>query len=151
MNGSIQAPLWSYKLGLDNGWMPTDPRKSQGKCAALSVTVSKPYNGNYLPWQTGGQGAGDIPQTAIASYPWPPVTVSNALAPPSLLPQYTPTGSVTTLPPPTLTPTSGTLNGWYDRSDTTPAPTPISGCAYPNAWAAPYDLPLPVAGCSTGA
>ena len=134
-NGSIGAPLWSYKLGLDNGWMPTDPRKSQGKCAALGVSGN--FTGTYLPWQTGGDGAGSIPATVTASYPWPPSTISNAGGSPSLLPQYTPTGSISTLPPPTFTSTKVTINGWYDSGDTVPAPTPISGCTYPNAWGDP--------------
>jgi glucan 1,3-beta-glucosidase len=150
-NGSIQAPLWSYKLGLDNGWIPTDPRTSVGKCAALGVPAAQPFNGNYLPWQTGGEGAGDIPPSVTVSYPWPPTKISDALAAPPLMPQYTPTGVVTTLPPPTFTATNDNINGWYDSGDTAPAPTPISGCSYPNAWDAPPGLALPITGCSPGA
>ncbi|KAF9645167.1 glycoside hydrolase family 5 protein [Thelephora ganbajun] len=148
LNGKVEAPLWSYKLGLDNGWMPKDPRKSQGKCAALGVTVAKPFDGNYLSWQTGGNGAGNIPPSATSLFPWPPATISNAGAVPSLLPQYIPAGSIHTLPPPAFTATNVKINGWYDSGDTAPAPTPIPGCSYPNAWGAPNDLPLPIAGCS---
>lgn len=148
-NGSIQAPLWSYKLGLENGWIPPDPRKSQGKCAALGVALGS-FNGSYLPWQTGGDGAGNIPATATNSYPWPPVTISNAGVLPSLLPVYTPTGVITTLPPPTFTATKVTINGWYDSGDTNPAPTPIPGCAYPNAWAAPSNISAAIPSCSAG-
>lgn len=148
-NGSIGAPLWSYKLGLENGWMPTDPRKSQGKCAALGV--SGEFNGEYLPWQTGGDGAGNIPATVTASYPWPPATISDAGGRPSVLPQYTPTGSISTLPPPTFTATKVTIDGWYDNGDTMPAPTPISGCSYPDAWGTATDIAVPIAGCTPGA
>ena len=149
LNGSIGAPLWSYKLGLENGWMPKDPRKSQGKCAALGV--DSPFGGSYLPWQTGGDGAGNIPATVTASYPWPPATISGAGSPPSLLPQYTPTGSISTLPPPTFTATKVTIKGWHDGGDTMPAPTPISGCSYPNAWGTATDIVVPIAGCTPGA
>ena len=147
-NGSIGSPLWSYKLGLDNGWIPTDPRKSQGKCAGLGVNAK--FDGTYLPWQTGGDGAGNIPATLTVSYPWPPATISGAGGPPSLLPQYTPTGSISTLPPPTFTGTKVSIDGWYDNGDTMPAPTPIPGCAYPNAWGDSYPVNLPIAGCSPG-
>ncbi|KAF9648416.1 hypothetical protein BDM02DRAFT_3129101 [Thelephora ganbajun] len=148
--GSQNAPLWSYKLGLDNGWMPKDPRQSQGKCAALGVTAARPFDGKYLPWQTGGDGAGNIPPSVTSSFPWPPATISNARVVPSLLPQYTPAGSISTLPPPTFTATDVKINGWYDSGDTAPAPTPIPGCPYPNAWGAPDDLALPIAGCTPG-
>ena len=145
----MRAPLWSYKLGLENGWMPKDPRKSRGKCAALGVTNQ--FNGTYLPWQTGGDGAGSIPTSISASYPWPPSTISNAGGPPSVLPQYTPTGSISTLPPPTFTATKVSLNGWHESSDNVPAPTPIAGCTYPNAWAADTaDVAVPIAGCLPG-
>ena len=144
-NGSIGSPLWSYQLGLENGWIPTDPRKSQGKCAALGVSAGN-FSGTYLPWQTGGDGAGNLPATATASYPWPPVTISTG-GPPSVLPQYTPAGSISTLPPPTFTATKVNINGWYDSGDTMPAPTPVSGCSYPNAWASPTTIAVPIAGC----
>ena len=35
VTGTVQAPLWSYKLGLENGWMPKDPREAVGKCAVV--------------------------------------------------------------------------------------------------------------------
>lgn len=87
---------------------------------------------------TGGAGAGNIAAAQTAPYPYPPVTLE---APPyeaSLLPSYTSTGSISTLPPPTYTNTKGAEisagNGWFDAQDTLAAPTPIAGCAYPNAW-----------------
>ena len=151
MNGRVESPLWSYKLGLDNGWLPKDPRDSQGKCAALGVTPAQPFSGSYLPWQTGGDGAGSIPPSVTASYPWPPVSIVGGGAP-SIMPQYTPTGSITTLPPPTFTPSNPNVDGWYNTGDTAPAPTPIPGCAYPSAWASPSaEAVLPIASCSPGA
>ncbi|KAF9783831.1 glycoside hydrolase family 5 protein [Thelephora terrestris] len=147
-NGSIGAPLWSYQLGLQNGWIPSDPRTSQGKCDALGVTGK--FDGTYLPWQTGGSGAGNVPASVSASYPWPPATISSGGVP-SVLPQYTLSGSISTLPPPTFTATKVTIDGWYDSGDTLPAPTPMPGCPYPNAWGGPTTIAVPIAGCTPAA
>lgn len=132
--GTVGSPLWSYKLGLQLGYMPTDPRASVGVCAALGDSGT-PFDGTYLPWQTGGTGAGAVAATAA----WPPASISGAGGAVALLPTYTPTGVVETLPPTSLTSTPAGVtvgNGWYDASDTASAPTPIAGCTYPNAWAA---------------
>src|ERR1700691_37082 len=100
--GRVESPLWSYQLGLQNGWIPTDPRKAVGQCAALGG--DSPFNGTYSAWQTGGSGAGTISPSFISEFQqWPPTTISNVDDPASLLPSYTSTGSVVTLPPPTLT------------------------------------------------
>ena len=87
---------------------------------------------------TGGAGAGDIAAAQTEPYPFPPVTLESPPYAASLLPSYTSTGSISTLPPPTYTNTKGASinagNGWFDAQDTLAAPTPIAGCAYPNAW-----------------
>ncbi|KAJ7824076.1 glycoside hydrolase superfamily, partial [Mycena olivaceomarginata] len=36
-DGVIHSPLWFYSLGLQNGFMPTDPCDSHSVCAALKV------------------------------------------------------------------------------------------------------------------
>ena len=130
--------------------MPKDPRTSKGKCAALGLGPASPFNGEYLPWQTGGDGAGTVPPSVTASFPWPPVSISGAGAP-SIMPQYTPTGTITTLPPPTFTASNPPgVDGWYNTGDTAPAPTPMPGCTYPNAWEV-GGAALPIAGCSPAA
>ncbi|KAF9058678.1 glycoside hydrolase superfamily, partial [Rhodocollybia butyracea] len=136
-NNRVESPLWSYQLGLQGGWIPTDPREAAGTCAALSV--SSPWKGTFLPWQTGGTGAGTIAATATAEFGvYPPAQISNVpAAEMPFLPTYLPTGSIETLPPPTLTGTTTSIsegNGWFDSSDTTGAPTSIVGCSYPSAW-----------------
>ncbi|KAF7977045.1 hypothetical protein HWV62_4814 [Athelia sp. TMB] len=150
--GIVESPLWSYQLGLQEGWIPTDPRMAVGKCAALGVSGSN-FDGTYLPWQTGGAGAGTIAATWSSSYGvYPPATISNAGAPATKLPQYTSTGTVGTLPPPTLTASATTVsagNGWFDASDTAPGVTAIAGCTYPDAWSA-VSAAVPTA-CGTGA
>ena len=148
---TVQAPLWSYKLGLENGWMPKDPREAVGKCASLGVD-GEPFNGQYQPWQTGGAGAGNIEPAATQDLVWPPASFTDVPAGEmALLPQYTPTGTVVTLPPPTFT-ASGTAsvgNGWFNTQDNAPAVTAIAGCAYPDAWNA-EDAQIPLAGCLPG-
>ncbi|TFK50803.1 glycoside hydrolase family 5 protein [Heliocybe sulcata] len=141
---TVQCPLWSYKLGLENGWIPTDPRQAVGKCGALNVTAPVQFNGSYQAWQTGGAGAGTIDPTVSSSYAqWPPAQISGASVPVAQLPMYTATGAVETLPNPTVSgPASKTLSpyGWDDPSDTAPGVTEIAGCSYPDAWG-PASLP----------
>ncbi|KAG1738191.1 glycoside hydrolase family 5 protein [Suillus lakei] len=135
-NNTIASPLWSYQLGLQQGWMPTDPR----------VTAQQ-FDGVYQPYQTGGPGAGTINPVLVSSYgQYPPTSISGltAGATQSFLPTYTSTSAVPTLPPPAFTlspPSSVTIgNGWFDSSDT------IAGCTYPNAWDA-VSVPMPTALC----
>jgi len=152
LDGVVRSPLWSYSLGLQNGFMPTDPRDSTGVCAALGVD-SDPFPGTFSTWQTGGAGAGTIAPTALASFSaWPPTTLSNVpAASVTLLPTYTPTASIASLTfvTPTPTPASGSAspasqptitasigNGWFDAQDQTPMMTTVAGCTYPDAWSA---------------
>ena len=135
----MQAPLWSMQLGLQNGWIPTDPRESVGQCAALGE--DKPFVGTYSSWQTGGSGAGTISPSFLSQFgQWPPATISNADGPASLLPSYASTGSVVTLPPPTFTASTthsiSVGDGWFDTADTAGGVTVVQGCTYPNAWSA---------------
>lgn len=149
VDNGVRAPLWSYKLGLDNGWMPTDPRKSVGKCQRLGVDGS-PFDGNYESWQTGGVGAGTIAASATQNLAWPPASLTDIpAASMNQIPQYTPTGTIPTLPPPTFTAsvTASIGNGWADKADATPAVTAIAGCAYPDAWDA-EDAQIPASGCT---
>ncbi|KAJ6536155.1 glycoside hydrolase [Mycena capillaripes] len=158
-DGVVRSPLWSYQLGLEGGWMPTDPRKAQGKCAAIGVKGVQ-FDGKYSAWQTGGAGAGTIAASSTAKFgQWPPATISGVDAGAmKLLPTYTATGSIPTLTfitptvtgiVATVTPTVSIGNGWFDAADTMPAITAVAGCTYPAAWSA-LSLPAPTARC-TGA
>jgi glucan 1,3-beta-glucosidase len=108
-------------------------------CSSLG-TASQPFDGTFAPWQTGGAGAGTIAPSFVSQFSWPPATFANPDSAVSLLPSYTPTGVIPTLPPPTFTPSPTSSvnagNGWFDKSDTVGAYTSIQGCSYPNAWAA---------------
>ncbi|KAI5120169.1 hypothetical protein M0805_008436 [Coniferiporia weirii] len=151
--GTVQAPLWSYQLGLENGWMPTDPRSAVGTCASLGVTGPQ-FDGTYSAWQTGGAGAGTISADILASFSaWPPETISQVTGDVSLMPTYTSTVTLSTLPPDTFTAAPSTLsvgNGWADPSDTASGVTEVAGCTYPDPWSA-LDVALPTALCTGGA
>lgn len=121
------------------GWIPTDPRDAMGLCGDLGQQLNTPFDGNFKSWQTGGAGAGTIAPSATAQYAWPPQSLNSANgAPLTQLPAFTATGTVATLPPPTLSPTPTgsvpSLNGWANPSDSALAATSISGCIYPSAW-----------------
>lgn len=148
-SNSPQAPLWSYKLGLDNGWMPLDPREASGACESLGY-IPVAWNDSFASWATGGAGAGTIAPTSVSQYGvWPPATINNVPTESiSYLPQYTSTATVVSLPPASTytAATVSTGNGWYDAQDRASAPTPIAGCTYPDAWSA-VGSPIATAGC----
>jgi len=134
-SGQVQAPFWSYKLGMENGWIPTDPRTASGFCESIGQPRNNPFDGNFKPWQTGGATSVTLAPAATAGLQWPPAALTdqpNA----ALLPTYTPTGTIVTLPPPTFTatPTANAGNGWFDAQDQTPLRVPITGCTYPDPW-----------------
>ncbi|KAJ3510567.1 hypothetical protein NLJ89_g4596 [Agrocybe chaxingu] len=145
--GIVESPLWSYQLGLRNGWMPTDPRTAIGTCGS---STGPQFDQSFEPWMTGGVGAGSIGPAQTAQYPFPPAFISNAPVAASNLPMYTPTGAISTLSAPTYTGSTGNTipagNGWFNPNDNAPAPTPISGCVYPDAWDA-WNLAVP-SGCT---
>jgi len=141
--GRCESPQWSYQLGLENGWMPTDPRTAMGQCGNDS-----PFEGSLSAWQTGGAGAGSIPTDVLAGLAWPPPSIlfpNSVTSPGTLLPTYSPTGSPVTLPGPTFTPVSGSAsvqitasvdvgNGWNNPADTAGMMGPIPGCSYLDPW-----------------
>ncbi|KAF5357818.1 hypothetical protein D9756_001676 [Leucocoprinus leucothites] len=149
--GKVESPAWSYQLGLENGWMPEDPRQAMGACGNDS-----PWDPPLQAWQTGGTGAGNIPASVTSSYSWPLASISAAGAV-NLLPSYTPTGPIPTLPAPTVTapsgstatPTASAGNGWNNPSDTAGLMVDISGCTYLDPWVNPNTAPPPV--CNAGA
>ncbi|KAF8147427.1 hypothetical protein K438DRAFT_1989662 [Mycena galopus ATCC 62051] len=160
LNGVVQSPLWSYSLGLENGFMPTHPRDSIGVCAAFNV-YNDPFNGTFQSWQTGGAGAGTIAPSDLQSFgAWPPSTLSSVTIAPTLLPTYTPTAAFPSLtfitPTPSITAaaiagasasasradaaaastTASVGSGWFGAQDTLSVMTPVAGCTYPDAWSA---------------
>ena len=148
---NVAAPLWSYQLGLQNGWMPADPRAAAGMCAALGADLS-PFDGAYAAAATGGAGAGTI-TAATASITWPPASLTDvAAASMTAIPEYTSTSAASTLPGPVFTAsvTVSAGSGWFDPQDTAAVVTAIQGCAYPFAWDV-EDAQIPLSGCTAGA
>jgi len=131
-NGKIESPSWSYQLGIENGWIPPDPRKSAGVC------------GNPTPWvgpltapQLGGAGAGQIAPNVQALYQWPPANINNG-GPVAQLPQYYPTAQLAVLASPTFKDSKGKPidagNGWNNAQDTTLMSVPNANCPYLTPW-----------------
>lgn len=149
VTGKVEAPAWSYQLGLQEGWMPKDPRSAVGTCNYTSV-----WQPPFQPWQTGGAGAGQIPATFTEQFAWPPASISGAGAV-TLLPTYTPTGPIPTLPGPTFS-VSGTAtpslgNGWENASDNVGMNVPIPTCSYLDPWVGSAPPPSPLCGGNAAA
>ncbi|KAG9015685.1 hypothetical protein FRB90_004437 [Tulasnella sp. 427] len=126
ITGKVESPMWSYQLGLQEGWIPADPTQATGVCGNNSPAT--PLSAAMI----GGAGAGEISDTVRAASPWPPTELSPDSLNADNVPVYTATGAIPTLAVPT--PTSGSADGWFDAADTRPIYTPISGCTYPDAW-----------------
>ncbi|TFK55156.1 glycoside hydrolase [Heliocybe sulcata] len=140
VSGKVESPAWSYQLGLQNGWMPKDPRSAAGVCGNTS-----PWQPPLAPSQTGGSGAGSVPASVSSSLAWPPPTISNAGAV-TLLPSYTQTGSVPTLTAATFSVASGTAtvdagNGWANSGDSASMYVAIATCSYLDPWVGPNAAP----------
>lgn len=133
-------PLWSYSLGLKEGYMPSNPRISRGFCANQIDILGRPlpqspWSGTLKPNQVGGPGAG-VP-APIESNRFPPERLGEKdRLDVSVLPVYEPNGTPIVLADsPPYTEQKG--SGWY---------APIPGCEYPNAWNA-VGIPVPSARC----
>ncbi|KAG8916640.1 hypothetical protein FRC01_002945 [Tulasnella sp. 417] len=128
ITGKIETPMWSYSLGLKEGWIPEDPREAIGNCG-LTGTPSQPLTDEMV----GLAGPGVISAAAKAQYPWPPTQITPNLSPDNV-PTYTATGPIPTLPMPT--PNKSSADGWFNDADTRGMYVPIEGCTYPDPWSA---------------
>lgn len=149
VSGQIEAPFWSYSLGLQEGWMPTDPRLSEGVCGGVSPA------GELTPDQLGAPGSWQgWSESVIAANPWPPTTLQPSGYAATALPQYTQSASAITLGMPTFTAASKTVSagdGWFDAADQVPMFTPVASCTYPDAWDATAVAVPPACGNAQGA
>ncbi|KAH9480680.1 putative glucan 1,3-beta-glucosidase D [Psilocybe cubensis] len=148
--GTSSSPMWHYQLGLQQGWIPKDPREAIGHCASV-LGSSQLFDGNYPATATGGAGAGTVDPAQSTSHPFPPATISPSFSGTqvALLPTYTPTGTLKTLFAPTFTaaPSAVVGSGWNNPADNAPAFVPIAGCSYPNPWDA-VSAALPTTTCT---
>ncbi|KAK7449688.1 hypothetical protein VKT23_013161 [Stygiomarasmius scandens] len=122
VTGKVEAPHWSYKLGLENGWIPKDPREADGQCKNSSPWVPPLATGN-----------GQIPASVSANLAWPPASISKGGAVTDL-PSYTPTGAVPTLSAPTFSPSASAGSGWANSDDKAGLMVEISSCSYLDPW-----------------
>ncbi|KAH7101447.1 glycoside hydrolase family 5 protein [Auriculariales sp. MPI-PUGE-AT-0066] len=140
-SGNIEAPLWSYQLGLQEGWMPKDPRDAAGHCQKVGVAIPQ-FNGVLPASATGGPTAPKTlaPAATAGIASWPPTNFDNVPGN-NVMPSYTATGPVPTLPGPTLSPSAtATISGWAYPKDTNLMSVPVKGCTYPDPWEAGTDL-----------
>ncbi|KAM0748832.1 glycoside hydrolase [Meredithblackwellia eburnea MCA 4105] len=134
-------PLWSYSLGRREGWIPRDPRNALGSCESYTAAMGAEaprlveWDGTLQPWQTGGEGAGDIDIEQDDKYgTFPPLKLKNKMVVADL-PRYTPTGIPKVLKG--VDPKSVQKGGWY---------VPVKGCEYLGSWT-DLDTPLPTKTC----
>ena len=127
--------------------MPSDPRSASGFCESVGYTPTL-FDGTFSPWQTGTPSS--IPASSSSMYPWLPASIGNIDVPMSLLPTYTNTATIITLPVPTFTsvPSSVTqgYDGWFDTADAGGGIMTIAGCAYLNEYSATFAV-TPTAPC----
>ncbi|KAJ3822386.1 glycoside hydrolase family 5 protein [Lentinula raphanica] len=152
--GTSSNPLWHYRLGLQQGWVPSDPREAIGHCASV-LSSSQIFDGNYPMTATGVRLSQlssqffDFPTISSHAFPPPSLSPSFTGTQMTLLPTYTATGAVKTLPAPTFTaaPSASVGTGWNNSADTSSAYVPVTGCSYPDSWDA-VNASLPTTTCA---
>ncbi|GAA5890506.1 hypothetical protein JCM6882_002943 [Rhodosporidiobolus microsporus] len=171
--GTIANPMWNYQLGYEQGWIPTNPRTAIGACPSLvtsngfSIGYTEQPAPTLAPWMTGGAGAGTIQDQAMYTSfsAWPPESIGAAAVtgpyatPVSLLPTYTPTGSIITMsspPQPTSWPSGYSSSvdvgdGWAQPTDTVGQYTPAADCSYVDPWSGAGVAVPTTSYCSGGA
>jgi glucan 1,3-beta-glucosidase len=153
-NAALPQPnaMWHYRLGLQQGWIPEDPRSVVGHCIAAGV---EPYE-FYTYTAPGMTGADPNAQIQTGQFTWPPANFTDVGAGQmSSLPQYTPTATPVTLPGPTHTPPGKQEafdfgSGWYKANDNARREfAPIAGCTYMNEYQA-ATMAIPAGACGAG-
>ncbi|QRW18432.1 Cellulase (glycosyl hydrolase family 5 protein) [Rhizoctonia solani] len=127
--GKVNSPLWSYSHGLENGYMPTDPREAAGVCRN-----SNPRAGPLKPSQT-SYVSQTIAAAVRSAHPFPPVSLADQ-ANAAALPTYTATGTPVTMPAPTFASATASVgSGWVGGSGGWEGDyVPVQGCTYPDPW-----------------
>jgi glucan 1,3-beta-glucosidase len=150
-------PSLSHRLGLENGWIPENPRTVLGSCESLvsengfTIGYTTQPAPTLAPWMTGGAGAGTIlDQAMYTSFSaWPPESIGvdystgTYKTAVSNLPTYTQTAPIITVPAPSQ-PTSfpsgyasssiDVGSGWVQSTDTASFYTTASDCSYVDPW-----------------
>jgi glucan 1,3-beta-glucosidase len=149
-------PLWSYSLGLAQGWLPQNPRRSAGFCydyaqenqlmAGMPRRRMRKPPGEMEGWKVGrydSQGRQKVVPTDeendSARYPWPPkYFLLDPMSAPASFDEMNPKLEVARLPRYAETTTSFSLPG-PPPSFTLDSPkgswhVPVAGCDYPETW-----------------
>lgn len=139
-------PAWNYKLGLQQGWMPTNindvvadackTEATQITSSSINTATSSLWSGSLQAWQTG----------KASSYPvsvpqWPPATVSSGgtagpsgmSIPASSLPTLVQNSPILTVPAPTYTQSyknepTPSMGAWFNQNDNAPMYGYPQGC-----------------------
>ncbi|CAO1626622.1 unnamed protein product [Parajaminaea phylloscopi] len=140
-------PSWNYKLGLQQGWMPTnihDVVASACQTEAASLTAittsrSSSWSGSFSAWQTGAAASYSV--SLASNNVWPPATLQTTngggsgsmTVAASSLPSYTQTGAIATLPSPTYSlsvagQAKPSVGAWKNANDQVPMFAPVAGC-----------------------
>ncbi len=156
--GYPTSPLWHYKLGWENGWIPADPRVAGGYCGRVAgvggsqvghISFLFPFglrhcliigtdlcqfNGSFPASATGAVATPTIAAGQISNHSvWPPTWIGPSFTAQqiALFPTLTRTGAAITMPTPTH-PVNATAvgSGWFDKSDTTPGFVTVAGCPH---------------------
>lgn len=131
-------PMWHYRLGWKEGWIPKDPRTAAGTCAAAGV-ASQPFSHEFASGWMEGKNVQPLAASETASYAWPPAAFTDVpAAQMANIPQYTQTGTPITMPAATYTnpakptETFDAGNGWANPNDSKRmAYAPVANCEYP--------------------
>lgn len=128
--GYPSSPMWHYRLGLEQGWMPKDPRVAGGFCKRNNYCPGcYEFDGNFPASATGAVPTPTVAAAEEAKYPWPPASILPDFVGTrvGVLPTLTQTGTPITLAVPSESPS---LNGWANPQDTAAAYTTVAGCPY---------------------
>ncbi|GMK54507.1 hypothetical protein CspeluHIS016_0110930 [Cutaneotrichosporon spelunceum] len=148
VRGYAPSPMWHYQLGLEQGWMPKDPRVAGGYCQQNSYCQGcAKFDGTYPASATGGASQA-IAAAQTAEYG----NMAQAIVSPawivgsqSLLPTLTQTGTPITLAVPAES--AKWLTGWANPNDKVGAWVPVGGCPYPGPYSGDDASVMPRALC----
>lgn len=147
-------PMWHYRLGVQEGWIVSNPHEADGFCVSAGGVSPAPFDFKYSSPNMIGSSITPMAAAQTDQYAWPPTMVSYNAASMSAIPQLTQTGTITPLPMPTnvkpgSTETISAGNGWANTADARPAYTAVANCKYP----AVYDTGdvIPPGACGAGA
>lgn len=149
--GYAPSPFWHYKLGVENGWIPTDPRTAGGYCKSINVggdqvservihrlsgsrLIVSQFAGTFPASATGGVSSSQALANSSSWSAWPPTSLGPSFtntAQIALFPTLTRTGTPVTLATPSHFYNVTMGGGWAFSSDSQAAYTAVAGCTYP--------------------